>query len=395
MKKVLDSKIVLQILSAGVAVVLWFIIAYTVNPVISVTLKNIPVEYVNVKSLEDKELTPIYSNKIPVVSVVLEGTRNDLFNVMKKIHARIDLSSIEEEGVYDVPITVDIPINSVKLTKKKTDNLTITIEPLVKKDVPVVVKQTGTNKEYLIKSVSEEDTIAVSGAKSFVENIDYAQVTVDVSQIKENEISGYSYSFIDKNNYEIESTRNIKAQTSGGIVVSNTVYLAKTLPVEIEYPDFLTKDYIIDLKSITPQSVNIGILEDKYDEVTKLTALFPSHTAPADGVELSLPLVIPDCAYSKDVSSVTVKADIKRKETRILTIPIAFKNTPSNMTVVSSVRQIDIMVTGDGEKLNPSFITAAADLSNLDKGTHEVVLDITTPGNVSLHEQYKIMVTLQ
>ena len=49
-----ENRIALQLVSVFIAIVLWFIISYTENPVISITVNNIKVEYRGLDKLEER-----------------------------------------------------------------------------------------------------------------------------------------------------------------------------------------------------------------------------------------------------------------------------------------------------------------------------------------------------
>lgn len=391
MKKGLESKIMLQIVSVGIAIILWFIITYAENPTIDTT-RVIPIEYTNVDVLTDKGLTVLYSERTPTVTVVLRGKRAELFNVVQNITANVDLSAINTSGSYDIPINVNIPLNTVEIVHKRTPNLNITIEPIVSKDIPIRIQQIGINKQYLVKSAAETENIVVKGANSAVSDIDHATVFVDISNIKQNEVSSYNYSFANADNNEIENPNVITE--SSGIPISNTVYISKTVPIEIEYSGTVKEDYIITIKNSESLFANIGVAEEFYDDVVSLSAHFPDNVSEAVSQTLSVPITVPDSVYIPQGSNIEIKADITKKQVKELSIPITLQNVPSGLSVILADTAVTAVAKGPADQLDPSLMTASADLTGLSGGTHSVRVNFITPGDVSIKQSYNITVTL-
>ena len=391
MKKGLESKIMLQIVSVGIAVILWFIITYAENPTIDTT-RVIPIEYTNVDVLTDKGLTVLYSERTPTVTVVLRGKRTELFNVVQNITANVDLSAINTSGSYDIPINVNIPLNTVEIVHKRTPNLNITVEPIVSKDIPIRIQQIGINKQYLVKSAAETENIVVKGANSAVSDIDHATVFVDISNIKQNEVSSYNYSFANADNNEIENPNVITE--SSGIPISNTVYISKTVPIEIEYSGTVKEDYIITIKNSESLFANIGVAEEFYDDVGSRSAHCPDNVAEAVSQTLSVPITVPDSVYIPQGSNIEIKADITKKQVKELSIPITLQNVPSGLSVISADTAVTAVAKGPADQLDPSLMTASADLTGLSGGTHSVRVNFITPGDVSIKQSYNITVTL-
>ncbi len=392
MKKIFESKIAMQISAVVIAVILWFIIAYSENPVIDITVNNIPISYSNLSVLEERGLTILKDGKTPTVSVSVQGNRSDLFSVIRNISAEIDLSTLNSSGSYEMPIDINIPVKSVELLRKKSNNATVVVEPIVTRTIPVNILRTGSNSEYLVKSSSDISEIVISGAKSAVSEVNAASVTVDVSDIKTDSVSSYSYSFVDYDGDEIESN-NISSETTA-IIISNKLFLAKSVPIKIEYPAEVSQDFIVNIKNADSLSANIGVLKESYDDVTSITAQFPSNISDGEASVVTIPLDIPDNVYIPDNPFVEVKADITKKTVKNVTLPVTIQNIPAGLTV-NTVDDVNITVKGAGEELDPSLMSAIADLSGLTAGEHSVKLKITVPGGVSIEQDYSVNIILE
>lgn len=391
MKKGLEEKITLQIVSIGVAIVLWFIITYSENPVIDTT-RTIPIAYTHTETLLSKGLTAIYSDRTPTVTVVLRGKRNDLFNVIQNLSANVDLSTINTSGSYDMPINVNVPLSTVEIVHKRTPNLNVSVEQIVSKDIPVHIQQTGINRQYLVKSAADTQTIAVHGPNSAVSAVDHATVTVDISNINQNQISNYNYILSDIENNEFENP-NISAETAN-ITISNTVYVSKTVAINVEFSGTVKEDYTVDITNADSLFANIGVLSSSYDDITSLTAHFPDNIAEAQDAKISVPLELPDFVYMPQGPNITITANITKKQVRELSVPVTLQNIPDGLSVTSSDSSIAVVAKGPSDQLDPLLMTANADLSGLTAGTHNVTVAFITPGDVSIKQTYTVNVTL-
>lgn len=380
----------LPIISIIISVALWVIIAYTENPSINITVKNIPVSYANLSELEDKGFTVVKGDRQPTVSAIIKGRRSDLFNVIRNVTASVDLSAINSSGSYEIPIDINIPLSSVSLVRKKVNNTHVLIEPVVTRVIPVNIEQVGTNKDYLVKSSADISQIAITGSKTAMQEVSAARVSVDISGIITDEASGYSYSFIDKNGDEIE-TNNVSSETTS-IIITNEVYVAKTVPVELDVPD----DFVVNVKAPEKLSVDIGVRAFSYDDITSVKALLPSSLTAEPDMTLSLHLnASPDIVYFPHGDYIEVKADIIKKTVKNITVPITVKNTPNRLSVAKIPETIEFAAKGPENLLDKSLMSAAADLSGLDKGVHRVKLAIEVPDGVEVETNYSVNVTLE
>lgn len=393
MKNKLGTKIAMQIFSIGIAVVLWFIISYSENPVIDITVKNVPISYVNTAELENRGMTVVRDDKLPSVSVVVRGNRNELFSVIKNISASVDLSKINSAGSYDMPIDVNIPIKSVELLKKRTNNLNISVEPIITRTVPVRIMQNGVNDDYLVKSTSDITEIEISGAKTDVNNVSAATVNLDISDVKSNSASSYSYSFTDVGGDEIDAY-NISAETTS-IIISNKVYVAKKIPIKIIYPPELLEDYAVSVENENLLTVDIGAAKEYYDEIIELNAIFPDMPILSEQGEITLTVQTDDNVYMPNGEYIKVKAAIVKKELRNIILPVTVQNISEGLSVKETNITVGVIAKGVAEELDASVMTAEADLTGLTAGKHKVKLKITTPSNVKIEQDYYAEFTLE
>ena len=100
----------------------------------------------------------------------------------KSFSATVDTAG-RTEGTYDLPITVVSQLDSVKIVSIKPEKAVVTIEPVIKKTVPVALRATGTAGDQLIpgEPVFDPDKVEIAGPKTVIADISqvYAQIKLN------------------------------------------------------------------------------------------------------------------------------------------------------------------------------------------------------------------------
>ena len=198
MKKIFkDNRILLKILSGLIAIILWFAITYTEDPVISQALTDIPITFEGERELENSGLTVVNKSKLPDVTVIVRGTRSNVISALGSISASVDVSGITASGSSILPIKYSYPTNGITMVKSKLSDLEIQTEKLVTRNIPVRIEPENADKnpEFIVKSVCSVSSVKVRGAESAVYDISYGLAEVDVSGVTKTSSQDYTYSF--------------------------------------------------------------------------------------------------------------------------------------------------------------------------------------------------------
>ncbi len=99
------TKAFLAMASVTIAVIFWFYVQMTINPVIA-EIYQVPLLYTEQESLELKGLAAQY--RIETIRVDLKGRQETLANLTSRdVIAYVDLSEIKEEGKHELPIHIE------------------------------------------------------------------------------------------------------------------------------------------------------------------------------------------------------------------------------------------------------------------------------------------------
>lgn len=390
-----EKKFFLQILSLAAAIVLWFAITYSEDPVIKISINNIQLKTIGENSLINNELIFVNKNNLPNISIEVRGKRSDVTNILNSVTAVVDISDITEEGEYTKELTFDIPNNSVTLVKKRISSITIKVEKSVSKTIPVYVMQTNAaeNKNMLVKSTPALTQITISGTTDDISKTKEALISVDIGNITADNHKKYPVNLADSN-HTVLTPENPMHMSSTEISVNNKCYMKKTLNIALNTQlDF--SGYQILVKSFSPETVEVGIESDDFDTINTIYADFESGIALSTDGKYKMKLIIPENVYCPaPPKELTMTADIEGISTETISVPIASENLADGLSATLSQDSVSVEMTGAKSKM--AEVKAKVDLSGLIAGTYNLPVKFTTDNTgISIEREYFIDVTIQ
>lgn len=196
------DKILAILLSVVVAFGLWLYVITVVSPESEKTYYEIPVYLQNKEILSERGL--IVSGEVPTVTLALRGKRSILNSLNESnINVFINVANIETPGVHQLTYSVSYPgnitLNEISVQSSSTDLITLNVEKLLKKQVPVNVKFVGEPLSSVFKCSVEKayETIEVSGPESVISQIQKAEIEIDLTDKTEDIQGEYSYTLYD------------------------------------------------------------------------------------------------------------------------------------------------------------------------------------------------------
>jgi len=312
MKMIKDSKLLLKVFSGFIAVVLWFAVTYTEDPSINQHLGRLDTVFYNEDQLAERGLMVVNKDELPSLSVTIRGKRSKVISALEKVSASIDVKGINSAGEHEVDVEYNYPISDVMLSRQKHSTVTVTVEKLVTKEVPVKItaRPNKRDKSHLIES-SFTDTVTISGAKSIVSKISYAGFSVNEADITSNGKISYTYELFDSDG-NIMKEDNIYSKSHESIPVTHTIYNKTELPVKVVLSEDLSDDYVIEIKEQDVSKITAGVLGKT--DVDSLEAVFESKHLENEGDSLTLKITAPDGVYiPKENQKVKIEYKILKK----------------------------------------------------------------------------------
>lgn len=374
--KTLIPKIICLLLSFG----LWIYISNVENPVRSVEIKNIPVELVNLDSLENSNFA-LSGNQKYTVDLKIEGPSTDVIKVKPedfKIIADISTYALKT-GENIVPVQIISYPENVTIKNNGFLGIKVELEDLVSRDIAIQsrVKLKYNDNIYEISKKITPSSVTVQGAKSIVDKISSAVIDGEENGISTDFEKNYDIKFLDSKGEEVKNIYSKIDKAKLSVVVSN----GKSVPINLKttetpkaglelmgyelssnYVNIIgSSDSLANIKSVDTETVDISNLNDTSELDVKL--ILPEGVKVTSGQE-----------YVKVKVILKVKENINENNNKTLNIKVNFNNLKDNLILESSSEKVSVTISGtqsELEKINESSLTAVVDLSAVtDEGTY-------------------------
>lgn len=192
---------------------MWMYVITEVSPNSEWTYYDIPVHLEGETLLKERGLiiTGISSTN---VDLTLSGNRTDLNQLSRdNITLKSDMTKIYDPGVhkigYDISYPGNIPSNAFNRVNQDPDSITVTVERLERKEVPVnIIYQGRAPDGYVVRRadvVMNNEKILVTGPASAVSQITQAVINIDLNNQTESISANYRYTLCDENGAGVDS----------------------------------------------------------------------------------------------------------------------------------------------------------------------------------------------
>mgnify|MGYP002611455005 FL=1 len=181
MKKIFANDNALKVISVIVAVLIWAYIILVLDPAVEVSVRDLPIQFVGEEQLNENGIS-VVNESATSISIKLKGSRKKMGRYdMKTIIAKADVSGISKVGQTTIPVEVVVPFENVGISNQSHYTVDVKTEKLVKKELGLEVKTTGSLAEDYMAGpiVAEPDSVTISGPESVIGKIVKAGVTLD------------------------------------------------------------------------------------------------------------------------------------------------------------------------------------------------------------------------
>ena len=178
-----SNNLIIKIVCLFLAIFLWSFVMENKNPVVTKDIPVISVEYRGVDKLREDGRV-IISPKTPTISMRVEGRRNTITKMKNsEIKAFVDVKSIKVDS-ETLPIELSLP-QGVNLVDQSDETLLVKTETVDTVKFPIRIMKVGDLPDNVeVDSIKlDPQEITVSGAKTYLNSIDYASVKIDQSNI--------------------------------------------------------------------------------------------------------------------------------------------------------------------------------------------------------------------
>lgn len=385
-----NNNLSLKLATLVVAILLWSYVMSEVNPIIRKEFKNITVNYLNVQSLERQGLV-IMSPESAKVNVEITGKKKEVDKVLaSNIYAEVDLTGYGE-GQVRVPITVKLLNNTadVIVSNISPQEVLFTLEKTITKEITITPETIGEmDEKYVVGDiVSEPETIIIRGPRSWVNEVDRAVATVDVTNKTKDFTDTVPIKLLNSEGEEVVGVE--KEPNFAKLTVP--ILQTKELPVELVIEGDAPVNTSITNILLNPSTVKVkgyeqdlNLLENIKTKPVDINQLLDTNMIEVEldlpeGIELVDPTIKVSATYTLE-EMIEKTFEIKLSEMKIINLSQDLKLDDESLekSVKVTVKGLKNII----DEINKDDLTPTVDLDNLTEGTHQVTLTWPTVDNI-------------
>lgn len=408
LRKMFSSKAFYIVFSVLASVTIWLYVAYIENPDAEVSVKGINIEYLNEDYVTDRGL--IITQRITdTLTLSFKGERNSVTQLSStNFTVSVDLSEIKTTGIAQLQYTKnyppDITVTSISVTSGSVDYITVSVDNLVDKEIPVRSEYSGDVAEgYQAEPIElTPDMITVSGPEEIVSQISHATVSVPLENISKTVEDDFPLTLIDEAGHEVVSDLIISSQSEISVVIPVVMIKEVQLNIKINYG--AGADETNTTVTISPSVISVSGDAETLESFNQIPLGLIDVTQFSSGTTVTLPIFLPnDTTNLTGTTEATVSVTFSGLESsHIIATNIQVTNVTQGYTATIITESLDILLRGKAGQLDniaPENIRIAADLSEYAgaSGTYSVLATVNLDGisaDVGAIGEYTVTVTM-
>ena len=397
MKKRLMNNFSLKLLSLGIAIIFWFVIVNTQDPVETKTIKDVPVKVLNEgKVLEKEKVLEVISGD--TVDVVVEGRKSVLDQLTEAdIEATADLTEVS--FMDTVLIKAAVPSKPDVTVMNNGENvMKLLFDDYVTKRFSFQVDTVGEPMAgyYVGDALPSPNIIQISGAKTVLDKINEVVLNVDVSGRSVDFVTTAIPVVYDMNGDEIASSKLTMQVDSDAVTVHVPILASKDMHIRVVTVGEVAEGHELLAGNIAfqPETVRVAGSKEDLDKLGYFLEVEVDVTGQTGTIEKNIQIssVLDDTLGSLrvvDTQMVAVKVNITPYEEREIGIPVSeieIRNIGEGLTA-GILTTADVSTTVKYKAAREPLITVEylkpyVDLSGLTEGTYRVPLGMELPSKV-------------
>lgn len=405
--RMLQSDRFVRLISVLAAIIIWFIVAYNVDPIKKGWVNNIVVDIDLSDTVAEANHLSVIDGNMQKVKVQVQGKRYRISNLTAEdFIAEPELGSINQPGEYN------IKVNIKKANAKDEDYEIISDPPIIKvkfdvlvtKEFPITVMAENVNAEdgYIKeKPYANFDSIVLNGPANEINKVASVVVSTEHNEVVNNTLTlKGTLNFYDANNNPIEFEYTTYEKQKYEITIP--IFKLKIVPLTINFINVPSGFDISKLKyTLSTPEIEIAGPDNLVDEIKEIKLDGEVDFRKIDigySQNLSVSLVA-GITNVDNITNVTVTFDDANLQSAYFSISnIITKNESAAYTIKVKTNVIhNVKIVGnknDIEKLSENDLIASADLSKITAGTTRIPVQIYATGNKNVWAvgEYSIVV---
>jgi len=383
LKKIFTRNLGMKIGALAFAFLLWSFVITDTNPMREKVFRDIPVTFTNAESLKERNLTtsqPL-SELLPTATVTVQARAQNLQYVTDSIiNVTVDLSPVTDVGEYTLRLQGATTTTIGTIVKIQPETITLSVEEIVTRDVPVEVQVVGDKQDdlYYGAPVISSSTVQATGSRSNLQDVAKAVCYVDIDDVDSSIKASYPVTFLDSADREIPSDRFSGIPSA---IVEVPIYPQKEVPVDanaiLAGISGIPEGYEIQSITLSPETVQVAGSQEVIDRISSIELEPLSLENRTGEVVLSAEVDAPDGVIAVTPAEVEVHLSVVQPQGSATydAMDVGIKNLGDGLEASLEPASIDITATGAQEALDDihaSDILPFVDLAGLSEGTHTV-----------------------
>lgn len=409
MKKKLTHNLWLKLLSLGIAIVVWFVIINSEDPIGSREFKDIPVKILNEDRVQEKEkVLEVLSGD--TVDVVVEGRRSQL-DVLTEADIEATADLLEVSFMDTVLVKASVPnYPDITVTNNGENVMRLLFDDYVTKRFSFQVETIGEPMAdyYVGDALPSPNIIQISGAKTVLDKVKEVVLEVDVSGRSVDFTTTVVPVVYDMNGDKISSAKlNLQTETDA-VTVNVPILASKEMNVRVTTTGEVPEGYELLTENIAfqPEKVRVAGTKEDLEKLGYYLTLEVDVTGQTGTVEKNIPFstVLDDELSSLrvvDNQIAAVKVNVTPYEEQTLEIPVDKINVQNlEDGLKAEFGQVTtVPVTLRYKKvreplINVDYLKPSVDLSGYTEGTYKIPLRLELPSKVLWDEGKELDVVI-
>ena len=372
------------IISILLAVLVWIVSVQEANPNIE-KLYTTPLQIV---AQHQPAGLLVYGESARVARVTLSGPQT-AWDVLTpdRLAVTVDLSE-QAPGSLELPVRVTIADRALRVVKVEPTLITLKMEPLTEKRVPVNVSVVGEPAlGYAAAAIAlQPNTVMLRGPASLVQQVLAAggQVSIQEARLSISQTLSLTPRNADG---QVVSIVTLAPSTTLASVPINQLGGFRDLAVKIDLRDNAATGYLIASVSVYPQIATVFGSPTTLDALPGFIATEPvSVTNATQDIEERLRLSLPSGVSMLGDPFVQVSVKIRAIESSIkVQRPPQTQGLLSSLLARLSPGVVDVIVSGPVPRLDAlraEDVVVALNLLNLEVGTHQIAPEVSVPNGL-------------
>lgn len=385
MDNILRNNMSIKLISILVAVLLWMYVISEQNPYIIHIYRDVPVKLNN---LDTANFALKEGEAGFKVSVRVRGRRATISELTKsEIKAEVNLRG-RMEGENLIPVTVTVPDN-VELLDINPPEIMVTLETIIEKQVPIVVRLTGTPAGgFAAMDPSAKPGEAVlKGARSVVESVKSAFVSVDISGKNRDVKGNFPLRVVDEKNGEVKNI-TFRPET-----VDVTVPIVKKADVEVipKITGSPAGGYAVSDITVVPLTLSVTGEDEVVESLNELYTEGLDITGLSQDIQKEVKVILPEGVRpvrgEKDTVTVFINIEKEVEGSLKITKEVDVINLQDGYEAV--IEPVEITLNFKGlrqfvDNVKEDDINIYVNLKNLKQGVYNAKLQVGVPENITL-----------